>query len=245
MRVALTKIGLGLSVLLFSSICLAENASVPTKLAMKQASKQDVNVIKEKVSDFLQSYAMGYPGKVSVNVGAIDPYLKLASCDDVQAFLPSGGRAWGKTTVGVRCASPSVWTIYVQATLNVYGQYLVAAAPLVKGQLIRAHDISVATGDLTQLASGVLTDQAQVVGRTVNVSMQAGTVLRQDLLKVATVVQQGQTVKLISTGEGFSVSAEGQAVTKANEGDLVRVKVASGQIITGIARGDGQVDVAN
>jgi len=227
----------------------ADTVPSPTKVSaiamVKPSTKQDLKALKLIVSDFLQTYAASYPGKVTVNVGAIDPYLKLSPCDDAQAFLPSGSRAWGKTMVGVRCTSPSTWTIYVQATLNVSGQYLVATSPLAKGQTIGAKDLVLETGDLTQLPVGVLTEQSQAIGRTLNVSMNAGTVLRQEFLKVVPVVLQGQTVKLISSGEGFSVSAEGQSVTKANEGELVRVKVASGQIVTGVARGDGQIQVGN
>ena len=63
------------------------------------------------------------------------------------------------------------------------------------------------------------------------------------MLKVTPVVQQGQTVKVTSVGKGFSVSAEGQAMAKANEGQLVQVKVASGQVITGVARNGGQIEV--
>jgi flagella basal body P-ring formation protein FlgA len=73
--------------------------------------------------------------------------------------------------------------------------------------------------------------------------MNAGTVLRQEMLKISPVVQQGQAVKLTSSGNGFSVSAEGQAMSKANEGQVVQVKVASGQIVTGIARSGGQIEV--
>jgi flagella basal body P-ring formation protein FlgA len=98
-------------------------------------------------------------------------------------------------------------------------------------------------GDLTQLPAGVFTDQTQAIGRTVNISMNAGTVLRQEMLKVALAVQQGQTVMVTSKGNGFSVSAEGQAMGKANEGQVVQVKVASGQVVTGIARNGGQVEV--
>ena len=238
-----------LAFLLLANPSFADSVPSSTKalaIAMvKPTFKQDLKALKLIVSDFLQTYAASYPGKVTVNVGAIDPYLKLSPCDDAQAFLPSGSRAWGKTMVGVRCASPSAWTIYVQATLNVNGQYVVATTPLAKGQTIGAKDLAVETGDLTQLPVGVLTEQTQAIGRMLNVSMNAGTVLRQEFLKVVAVVQQGQTVKLVSSGDGFSVSAEGQAVTKANEGDLVRVKVASGQIVTGIARGDGQIQVGN
>ena len=74
--------------------------------------------------------------------------------------------------------------------------------------------------------------------------MTAGTVLRQEMLKVTPVVLQGQTVKLFTSGSGFSISAEGQALAKANEGQVIQVKVASGKVISGIARQGGQVEVA-
>ena len=208
-----------------------------------QALKQNLPAVKAKITEFLETQTIGYPGKVSIRVGAIDANMRLAQCPDVQVFLPTGSRAWGKTSVGVRCSAPSVWTIYVQATVSVLAQYLVAAAPLAQGQVVTSQDLLFESGDLTQLPAGVFTNQAQAIGRTVNISMNAGTVLRQEMLKISPVVQQGQTVKLTSSGNGFSVSAEGQAMSKANEGQVVQVKVASGQIVTGIARSGGQIEV--
>jgi flagellar basal body P-ring formation protein FlgA len=222
--------------LMVSAICFAESSPAPI-------AKQNLTSIKSKITEFLETQAMGYPGKVSVHVGAIDQNLKLAECPEVQVFMPTGSRAWGKTSVGVRCNAPSTWTIYVQATVNVMAQYLVATAPLAQGQVVTAQDVMFENGDLTQLPAGVFTDQEQAVGRTVSISMTAGAVLRQDVLKAAPVVQQGQIVTLVSKGRGFSVSAEGLAIAKANEGQVVQVKVASGQMVTGIARNGGQVEV--
>jgi flagella basal body P-ring formation protein FlgA len=109
--------------------------------------------------------------------------------------------------------------------------------------VVTAQDVLYESGDLTQLPAGVFTNQEQAIGRSVNMSMNSGTVLRQEMLKVSPVVQQGQTVMLISRGNGFSVTAEGQAIAKANEGQVVQVKVASGQVVSGIARSGGQVEV--
>jgi flagella basal body P-ring formation protein FlgA len=206
-------------------------------------TKQNLSAVKAKITEFLETQTIGYPGKVNVRVGAIDANMRLAQCPDVQIFLPTGSRAWGKTSVGVRCSAPNTWTIYVQATVSVVAQYLVAAAPLAQGQVVTSQDLLFESGDLTQLPAGVFTDQAQAIGRTVNISMNAGTVLRQEMLKISPVVQQGQTVKLTSSGNGFSVAAEGQAMSKANEGQVVQVKVVSGQIVTGIARSGGQIEV--
>jgi len=209
----------------------------------KQHPKQDLSQLNTKVVEFLQTQTVGYPGKVSVQAGAIDPNLKLAQCQDAQVFLPTGSRAWGKTSVGIRCTTPSAWTIYAQATVNVVAQYLVAAVPLAQGRVVTADDLLFQSGDLTQLPPGIFTDVAQAQGRIVNISMSAGTVLRQEMLKVSPVVQQGQTVMVTSSGKGFRVSAEGKAMAKANEGQVVQVKVASGQVVSGIARPSGQVEV--
>jgi flagella basal body P-ring formation protein FlgA len=132
----------------------------------------------------------------------------------------------------------------VQSTVKVVGNYLVAAAPLAQGQVLSDYDVMVVKGDLTHLPAGVFTEQTQAIGRSVQISMTAGTVLRQEMLKVTPVVLQGQTVKLFTSGSGFSISAEGQALAKANEGQVTQVKVASGKVISGIARQGGQVEVA-
>jgi flagella basal body P-ring formation protein FlgA len=57
------------------------------------------------------------------------------------------------------------------------------------------------------------------------------------------VVTQGQTVQLYSNGNGIQLRTEGQALNNAAEGQPAQVKVASGQVISGIARGSGIVEV--
>jgi len=227
-----------LATMLMPATTHAESAPV-----LNQSAKQDLAAIRTRITEFLVTQTIGYPGQVTVNAGAIDSNLKLAACPDAQVFLPPGSRAWGKTSVGVRCNAPGVWTIYVQATVSVKAQYLVAAAPLAQGRIVTSQDLIFESGDLTQLPAGVFTDPAQAIGRSVSISMTAGTVLRQEMLKIPPVVQQGQTVMVTSIGKGFSVAAEGLAMTNANDGQVVQVKIASGQVISGIARSGGQIVV--
>src|SRR5690606_40960877 len=44
--------------------------------------------------------------------------------------ISSALRPRARMTVGVRCAAPQSWTLYVQATVSVPGQYYVAARPI-------------------------------------------------------------------------------------------------------------------
>ena len=90
--------------------------------AQTAPARQDHGVLRQTVSQFLTVQAGGLPGQITVTVGAIDPRLNLAACTAPQAFLPNGARAWGKTSVGVRCVAPSPWTVYIPAMVQVQGE---------------------------------------------------------------------------------------------------------------------------
>ena len=214
-------------------------------LACAQAteSRQDQTRILHSVEQFLQTQTTGLPGQVKISVGKLDSRLNLDACNALEPFIPTGSRIWGRTTVGVRCSSPSSWTIYLQADISVIGNYVISAAPLAQGQLVSANQLSTATGDLTKLPNGIITDSSQAIGKTVAMSIPAGTPLRMDALRVQAAIQQGQSVKLVSSGSGFEVTAEGRALTSANAGQSVQIRISNGQVISGIARTDGIVEV--
>jgi len=193
---------------------------------------------------YLQTQTQGLPGKVSYHIGQLDPRTQLSPCSAFEPFLPAGSRLWGKATVGVRCLGPATWTVYVPVQVNVSGNYLVSARPIAAGQLLGSGDIVSRSGDLSSLPTSILTDPAQAVGKTIKNSIAAGQPLRSDWLIAPWAVQQGQSVKLVSTGAGFSVSSEGKALNNAVEGQVVQVRTGSGQTISGIARPGGIVEVS-
>jgi flagella basal body P-ring formation protein FlgA len=214
-------------------------AQVATQGALQNATKT-----RQVAEQFLRAQASSLPGEISVTIGAIDPHLQLPACDAPEAFLPSGARAWGKTTVGVRCTVPAQWTVYISATVRVMSDYLVTRVPMSQGKIIGINDITKLKGDLSTLPAGILTDPTQAIGRTVARSLSSGMPLRQDALRNPQAVQQGQTVRLVTTGPGFSISAEAKALTAANEGQMVQAKTPGGQIVNGIAKLGGVVEVA-
>jgi flagella basal body P-ring formation protein FlgA len=227
-----------LTALLLGTAALASAQTAPA------AGRQNVNALRTVVEQFLQTQTAGLPGDVTVKVGAIDARTALAACPAPEAFLQPGARAWGKTTVGVRCTAPSNWTIFVQAQVNVQAEYVAAALPLAQGQAIEQSQLVLVKGDIATMPNGIITDMAQAIGRTPTVSLAAGTPLRLDTLRSKPVVQQGQAVRLVSNGNGFSVSAEGKAIGNAGDGQIVQVRTPSGTVISGTARTGGMVEVA-
>ena len=217
----------------------------PLVLAQQPApARQDLGAVRLVVEQYLTAQTAGLTGKVSINVGKIDQRMHLAACPAPQAFQQPGARAWGKTTVGVRCAAPAAWTVYIQAQVSVVGEYVATAVPLAQGKEIDKSQLAIVKGDLAALPNGVVTDIAQAIGRTSTVSLASGAPLRLDMLRSKPVVQQGQLVKVVSRGNGFSVSAEARAIGTAADGQVVQARTPGGAIISGLARAGGQVEVA-
>ena len=212
--------------------------------AQSTGSRQDHNELRVAIEQFLTSQATGLPGKVSVVVGRIDPRLNLAACTSPEPFLPSGSRAWGKTSVGIRCTAPTSWTIYLKATVHMQGDYVVAALPLTQGQVVGPNDLKTVQGDLAALPIGVITIPSQAIGQKLSMSVALGAPLRKELLRTQQAIQAGQAVRLVSSGPGFKVSTEARAIGSANDGQSVQTRTASGQTVSGIARLGGIVEVS-
>lgn len=226
-----------------SFLCFALLSTAIAAAQQTLPQKQDPAAIRKTVEHFLQSQTAGLPGQVKITVKHLDARTNLAACAAPEAFLPTGSRVWGRTTVGVRCMEPANWTVYISAMVNVVADYLTTAAPLAQGQIIGPQDIVKARGDLTRLPTGILTDASQAVGRSLTLSLAAGTPLRQDALRAQAAVQQGQTVRLTTTGSGFKISSEAKALTNASEGQIVQTRTMNGQVVSGIAKTGGIVEV--
>lgn len=207
------------------------------------ASAQQLSLI-QVVEDFVRTQTLGLPGKISFSVTPPDNRTQLASCQAYAPFIPPGSKLWGKSTVGVRCQGPAQWTIYIPVTISVYGDFLVSTRGLPSGATLSPDDITTRRGDLTLLPSSILSDPSQAVGRRLRVSILSNQPIRNDVLLANWIVQQGQTVRVVSNGPGFSVSSEGKALNNAMEGQLVQVRTASGQTISGIARNGGIVEIS-
>ena len=232
----LRRLSFSLSLIaLFSASTLAIASAHP---------KQDARLIQEVVVNFLKTQSAGLPGEVEIIPGIIDARMSLPACAALEPSLPSGSRAWGNTTVVVNCTVPHPWTIYVRATVKVIADYVVSARPLTQGQFLTAADFTTQKGDLTQLPPGIVTDPNQAFGRTMASSIPFGSPLRHDMLRTQTAVRVHQNVKLVSSGRGFSVTADGRALNNAAEGQLVQVRIASGSVVSGTARAGAIVEVS-
>jgi flagella basal body P-ring formation protein FlgA len=230
------------------SVPVASAPAVPQAQAAAQAAapvpagQQDGESIRRTALAYLQQQSAGLPGKVEISVATVFP-RGLAACTTLEPFMPTGARLWGRTTVGVRCAGERPWTLYLQAKVSVHATYFLASRAIASGELLNASDLVARDGDLTLLPQAVITDPAQAVGAVALMRVAAGLPLRRDMLKSAESVTIGQTVKVVAQGQGFAISSEGSVMNNASPGQPVKVKTANGQIIQGIVKDGGTVEI--
>ena len=204
----------------------------------------DAYPIEQAIASFLDTQMKSLPGKATYRIGSINASGLPEGCLAISVTMDATARAWGKTHVNVHCTSDNPWRIYVPVEIHVLAAYVVSTRPLSAGQLISATDIALHPGDLAELPQGTLTDLAQALGQISRISLPANRPLRTDMLRQPQIITQGQNVKINSGGVGFQVSSNGRALNNAATGQLVRVRLASGQTVSGVAQANGTVTVA-
>ena len=202
----------------------------------------DSVAIRHAVDEFLRTQVKSLPGNASYTIGAIDADRVAGACQGFDVAMGSGARPWGKTQVTVHCQG-GTWNLWVPVQISVVAEYLVVARPVGAGQKLTEGDVRSQTGELSDMPIGILLDKEQAIGRAAIASLAAGRPLRADMLRQPTVVLQGQSVKIIGSGSGFQVTNEGRALTNAVVGQVTQVRLNSGQILSGVVRADGTVEI--
>jgi flagella basal body P-ring formation protein FlgA len=179
--------------------------------------------------------------RVVVELGRLDPRLRLAPCAQVEHRL--AGRAWGSARVALRCVNGATrWQVHLPVTVQVHGPGWVAAGDLPAGTVLGPEHLMRGEVDL---ASGALSAEGpSAAGRTLARPVDRGQPLRSGDLRARQWFAAGDTVHLDAVGRGYRVTGQGQALAAGIEGQRVRVRTDGGRIVTGLPVGDGRVEVA-
>ena len=192
---------------------------------------------------YLEQATTGLPGRVEVKVGALDERIRLAPCARVEPYVPHGARLWGRGSIGLKCLDAAGWNVFLPVEIRVFARALVAARSLQPGESVGPLDVREEEVDLTRLGGVVVAQPGQLEGKTAARMVGQGQVLLQDYFRAPPAVGAGDTVQLVFLGAGFSISADGRALSHALEGQPVRVQTSSGRVVQGIARAGRIVDM--
>ena len=182
--------------------------------------------------------------RVEVQIGALDPRLRLAPCARIEPYVPPGARLWGRSRVGMRCVDgPVRWNVSVPVTVRVFATALVASTPIAAGTRLAGTEFVAAEVDLAEEPGEALTDARPLAGRILARPLRAGQALRASHLRPRQWFAAGDTVQLSAVGSGFRIGGLAQALTPGIEGQNARVRTESGRVLTGTPSGNGRIEV--
>ena len=189
--------------------------------------------IRKAAQAYVQSLVPATAREVSVAVGALDSRLRLAPCAPRQlsASLPAGMSLQSRVTVGVSCAGPTQWTVYVPVSVESTVDVLVLTHAVARDARLTPADVAVESRRTSGGGLALLGSPGELKGRTVRRPLPAGTALAVDMFNVDYVVHRGQQVTLLSSGGSVEVRAAGRAMADAGAGARIQVQNLSSQVI--------------
>ncbi len=175
------------------------------------------------------------PLRMVVQVGALDSRLNLAPCGQVEPYLPPGTRLWGKTRVGLRCVDGVArWNVFLPVHVQAFGQTWVVRSDVASGTVLSMADAVRAEVDWAEESNSVLADPDMWVGQTATRQLRTGQTLRLGMVKPSQVFQAGSMVRIIAQGPGFSVTSDGHALSAGVVGEIARVRIDNGRVLSGV-----------
>ncbi|WP_261910376.1 flagellar basal body P-ring formation chaperone FlgA [Salmonella enterica] len=206
------KRGFAVAALLFSPLTMA----------------QDINA---QLTTWFSQRLAGFSDEVVVTLRS-SPNL-LPSCEQPAFSMTGSAKLWGNVNVVARCANEK----RVQAT----GNYVAVAAPIARGGKLTPANVTLKRGRLDQLPPRTVLDIRQIQDAVSLRDLAPGQPVQLTMIRQAWRVKAGQRVQVIANGEGFSVNAEGQAMNNAAVAQNARVRMTSGQIVSGTVDSDGNI----
>lgn len=114
-------------------------------------------------------------------------------------------------------------TIRATARITALAPVVVAARPIGRLKPISTDDLRMKKMNLAELPVGVLTDTDDIIGKRACRNIDAGDILRPDLIEMPPLVKRGDMVVIVAESEGFKVTATGEAKSDGLRGEQVKV----------------------
>lgn len=209
--------------------------------AVANVQADDDNLL-QTVHQFLYEETQALGEEVVIDLRPPSPHLP--ACVQPEPFLPNANQApLGRVSVGVRCGENSRQVRYLQAQIDVIGNYVVAARDIERGTLITSSMLTERGGNLGDLSAQALTAEEDIVGKIAQRPIRSGSAFLAHYLQAPHLVERGQRVTVIAQGSAFRVSREGEALENGALGERIRVRFGSREILTARVTGQGTLVV--
>lgn len=205
------------------------------------AATQNLVALEQAARRFVEQELRFRPA--TFTLGRLDPRLALPACEQPQVSWSAGAVPSGNSSLDLSCPAAG-WSLRLPVTIAEKRMGVVATRPLKAGELLAPDDVRLAEMTSPALSRNVLNRLDQAIGQSMRSSVPAGAWLRSFMLQQPDVIRTNQRVKVLAQGDGFVAAAEGTARGNAAAGESVRVRMASGREVSGVAQADGSMLVS-
>ncbi len=192
--------------------------------------------IKALMLPYFQQRLTGISDEISIEVKT-DP-AHLLSCEDPVFSTPANSRLWGNISVLMRCDNDKR---FIQVQVSAMGHYVVATRSVPRGTILDAQSLTLKRGQLERLPAQALTLPEQAVNAVTLRDITPDIPLTRSMIRQPWRIKAGRQVRVVASGNGFSVNSEGRALNNAIVGQHARVRMDSGQIVSGKVNTDGNI----
>jgi flagellar basal body P-ring formation protein FlgA len=215
--------------------------------AQEDASIESLAAIRNAAQTYVKSLIPGNAAETTVTVNQLDNRLRLAPCatKGLSAALPAGATLQARTTVGVSCAGPVHWTVFVPVTVESKIDVLVLNHAVNRDARLTEADVTIETRKTAGAGNAYLTKSTELAGRTVRRPLPVGTTLSVDMFTPDLIVRRGQDVTLLSSADTVEVRASGRALGDGAAGSRIHVQnLGSQRIVEGVVESADLVRIA-
>lgn len=230
------KIGIQFVVVVTITLCIFSYANADESRAL-----QDHQQLNQLAVQFLKKLPT-FKSDVQIEINSIDDSLVLTACDDLDFATPSKYLE-GNFRLKVQCQNPDKWSVFLGVKVLQPVKYYVLNRSVDSSHPINSEDLQEVVEYHSHTNPSLCDEKNQILGLKLIHALKAGSAIRFSDLGSEPALSRGQTVTVISKGKGFEISRAGRLLSNSFEGQTTKVQVASRQIISGIARKGGIIEV--
>lgn len=183
--------------------------------------------------------------RIDTTLPHLDPRLRLATCNTPLDVKPTSTRKkLGRLTLKISCFDQKNWSLHVPLELKAYEGVIVAARPILRGQIITAGNLAKEEREVTRLNQGYFSEPHLVVGSIAKRNIPSRRVILPQSLSKPKLVNKGERISIQAISSGLSIKAMGVALADGSLGDLIQVKNTKTQrIVEGRISAPGKITI--
>lgn len=180
-------------------------------------------------------------------LGSLDPRLSLAPCGEgnIAVEFSSDPMTTTQPSLLVSCDGKRPWRMYLSVSLDIYGDALVAARPLNRGDRITQAMVATERVKVNAVRQGAITRAENLVGLEMKRPVRAGTPFTPHLVTSPDAVARGDHVMITARSKAFAVQTRGKALADGRIGEQVLVEnLSSSRTLRARVVAPGKVEIA-